>query len=478
VTDLQPLPEQVANTAEALLDHPDRPELLTWWPTRDRVAAAPVPDPDDELGWLHALLADLDHQRHVIREPREYLAGRHRLRFATDKFRETYGSLFGYTVDNWCRLVINAVVERLQVNGVAMNATRAGSDDPAWGLWQRSFLDADQGIAHTDAMVCRRSFLLVTRDAQGRGRISVEDPACVTVRVAPEDRRRRLAGLKHVTASDGSEIAWVHLPGRVAVFRRAPKAKEWERQDALSGPVRGADGEVLVVPMVNQPDAAGDGWSDLTEVIPTQDNINKLGIDAMVGSEASVYTWKAIMGWEPGPGDHLAEGPGVVNAFKDADTKLQEFRPADLAGVLSARAAQIESLSARTRTPPHYLLGQMVNVSGDALKAAETGLVAKVRERQRWFGEAWEEALRLGLQLEGRDMAGAERAEVLWANPESRSEVQLADALVKLAEVGFPIERLMKIYGLSPEEIREDVALRGLPRRPVGATADTTPDQQ
>ena len=41
----------------------------------------------------------------------------------------------------------------------------------------------------------------------------------------------------------------------------------------------------------------------------------------------------------------------------------------------------------------------MCNVNGETLKASESGLISKVRQRQRPFGEAAEEAMRDGARL-------------------------------------------------------------------------------
>ncbi|MFM9815763.1 hypothetical protein ACKI16_45740, partial [Streptomyces scabiei] len=48
----------------------------------------------------------------------------------------------------------------------------------------------------------------------------------------------------------------------------------------------------------------------------------------------------------------------------------------------------------------------------------------------------------------------------LWADSESRSYAQLADALVKLKDIGFPFEWLALRYGLTPTEVADVVAMR------------------
>jgi hypothetical protein len=151
-------------------------------------------------------------------------------------------------------------------------------------------------------------------------------------------------------------------------------------------------------------------------------------------------------------------------------------------GYLGAIESDIEALAAITKTPPYYLHGKMVNLSADAIKAAEAGLVAKVRRRMLHIGEAWETAVRLALSLVGDPGAANMEGQVLWADPETRSIAQLADALTKFQSIGVPQEILWQRLGATPAEIdkwKTMQAANPTPARPAippGTTsADVTP---
>ena len=138
----------------------------------------------------------------------------------------------------------------------------------------------------------------------------------------------------------------------------------------------------------------------------------------------------------------------------DQNTKFGEFGANDLANYTNAIEQRIQSLAARTRTPPHYLLGSIVNASGDALKAAEAGLACKVRDKQRSFGEAIEEAMRLAFAVEGDTAkANSPQAEVDWRHAGTRSESEYVDSLVKKMALGVPQQQLWSDAGYSPQEI-------------------------
>jgi hypothetical protein len=132
-------------------------------------------------------------------------------------------------------------------------------------------------------------------------------------------------------------------------------------------------------------------------------------------------------------------------------------------------------LAAQTRTPPHYLLGQVVNASGDALKVAEAGLVSKCKRKIMFYSDPHEEAMALALRATGRDITSAQ-IDSLWSDPERTSLAELVDACVKKRTLGIPLEELWLEMGYTPEQIVDMRRLAGLPDRPPpGATTANVP---
>jgi hypothetical protein len=160
----------------------------------------------------------------------------------------------------------------------------------------------------------------------------------------------------------------------------------------------------------------------------------------------------------------------------EADAKIAEFSAADLNNYVDARKHLIDGLTAKTRTPPHYVAGQIVNASGDALKAAETGLVAKARKAMPGLEAGHEPMIRLCFKAMGDDRANAKDVEVIWRDPEVRSQAELADALVKLQALGVPNEILWERFGFSPTEINRIKGLQAADD--LLAAADPQPDVQ
>jgi hypothetical protein len=417
--------------------------------------------------WLARLCGELDGRRENTLTYEAYMRGDHPLQFATSKYRETFGSLFAEFADNWCPLVVDASVERLKVIGFRFGAEGGElADREAWNLWQANYLDADSGLAHLEAVKNGESYLIV--EPGDPPRITVEHPLEVVVAHEPGNRRRRVAALKRWPDEFGVHHATVYLPEAAYRFKtdkpvEPGAAIRWVADDPerVSNPFSGI---VPVIPVRNAPQMIGGGTSDLAVVIDTQNAINKLCTDMMVAAEYAAFRQRWATGVEIPPDPNTGQpdtGKWLSSVSRmwtvpAPDAKFGDFNVTDLTVYVRAIEMHIQHLAARTRTPPHYLLGQSgAFPSGESLKATETGLVAKVRRKQVDFGEAWEEAMRLAfLALGDTTRAQAIDAEVLWADPESRSEGERVDALVKLAAIGVPEEALWaRVPDVTPQTI-------------------------
>jgi hypothetical protein len=426
--------------------------------------------PSTPREWLDHLVARLDARWFgELQVYDAYYMGDHQLAFATRKFRDAYGHLFQTLTDNWMPIVVDSSVERLRVQGFRFGKNQQADED-AWDIWQANGLDGESNMVHTEAVKLGWAYWMVQPNGEVP-RITAEHPSQVIVQCSPGDRRTRLAALKKWV--DGEFIyANVYLPDRVVKYRttaRTLQIEKGEKRWQTVGATRNPLGVVPIIPVPNNPSMLHGGRSDLAGgAIRVQDAINKLLADMLIGSEYQAYPQRVLLGVTPPtyPVGHDLAGQVIPNAdlkasqshlwfFPDKDSKAFQFDAADLDNFRKAIDGLVRDLTAQTRTPPHYVAGQIVNASGDALKAAETGLVSKVRDKMDPFGEAHEEAMRLAfLSIDrGDPRAQATDAEVIWRDPESRSQAETVDAAVKLASIGVPQEMLWERIGMSPQEI-------------------------
>jgi hypothetical protein len=437
--------------------------------------------------WRDVLLVELMQRQTQLWLHFAYYEGDHPLPRAPKQALDAYRRLLKQSRTNWMQLIVDAVAERLSVVGFRFGDQ--GGDSDAWMIWQANHMDADAELAQTDALTCGVNYVSVwPDDANPTGvSIQVEHPSQTIVAYDPNHRRDRIAAVKawddpqwlHCWLTTATEsIEW-------AAERRArPTANEqpmsyfggasWELVSYDANPL----GEVPIVELRpwprTQPLTIGrlPGRSEMDGVVDVQDRINTTILNRMIATEYAAFRQKWATGLtlptarDPVTGEEIIDSLGnpmhqspfeiAVDRLlvaEDADVKFGEFSESDLKGYIDSVDDDVAHLAAITKTPPHYLLGKIVNASGDALKAAETGLVSKVRRRASHFGEAWEEVMRLAFSAKGDPRAVDFQAETIWADFETRSEGELVDALVKMSSLGVPYEVLWQKWGASPQEV-------------------------
>ncbi|WP_143596477.1 phage portal protein, partial [Streptomyces albidoflavus] len=345
-----------------------------------------------------------------------------------------------------------------------------------WRIWQANSMDADSDMLIGEAVRVGRSFALVAPNPEDPATplITAEDATQAIVAYRPGSRRVRAAGLKcWLDDWGGLLMATLYLPDAVYKYEApAPKAgsagkPKWTARqvDGEAWPAPNPLGLVSLVELPNRPDLLGEAHSEIEDVLDIQDRINKTLIDRLMAQEFSAFRQRWATGYElpedeqGQPVEPFRSAVDRLWVAEDSAVKFGEFGATDLTPYLKAAEADVQHMAARTRTPAQYLLGQLSNVNGETLKASESGLVSKVRQRQRPLGEGMEEVARLALRAAGSDR-DLSRIETIWRNPEFRTEGELVDALVKMSTLGVPQEALWERWGASQTEIAQWSQLR------------------
>lgn len=425
------------------------------------------------LWWVARLEKQLAARRKTIDVYDRYYCGHHELKFASSTFQTKFGQMFRDASDNWMPLIVDAVQERLRVEGFRLGNSPVG-DRRAWDIWQANNLDAESDVLHTEALIAGEAYTLVWADTDGNPSITVEHPSQVIVATSPEDRRIRTAAFKCWVDDDGFEMATLYLPDEIYKWRSSKKlpssgysersVNRWVPRELASEPwpLPNPFGVVPVVPISNRRRMLAGSVSELANATSLQDQINKLTFDMMLASEYTAYRQRWATGMDiptdPESGQPIEVFQHAVNRLwtsSGENTKFGEFDATDLGNYVKAIELKVQHLAAQTRTPPHYLLGQSgAFPSGESLKSTETGLIAKVYRCERAFGEGHEETIRLGLLVAGvKPRGGTARMETVWGDAESRTEAEHVDATIKKRALGVPFRQLWEDLGYSQEQM-------------------------
>jgi hypothetical protein len=461
--------------------------------TGTSIGGTPAPASEIDLAWRKALEKELAARQPGIELRERYYDGDHRLQFATSKFRQAFGEMFAAFATNWCQLVVDVAVERLGIQGFRFGEDEA--DTEAWRIWQANSLDAKSIVIHTTAVKVGTGYLLASPpDEPGaEPRITTEHPSQVVVAHDPGDRRKRLAALKRFRDGKGDEVAVLYMPTHVTTWRRdssvqaaeafglqlpvAYQGGGWDDGTVAANPL----GVVPVVPLENNPSMLQGGTSDLDPAIALNDAANKFFTDMIHASEFTSFPQRVMTGVElpkdPVTGEvvdevQLRAAVSRMWAFEAPDANVFELAAGSLTNYVEGIDLSVQHMAAQTRTPPHYLLARIANISGDALKAAETGLVARCKRKHIDFSDPWEETMRLSFRWRAIDRKGwlgadddlarseMTDAETIWVNPESRNPGTVGDELIKKQQVGVPEEILWEEAGYTPQQIRRMIEMR------------------
>lgn len=431
----------------------------------------------------------LMRRRPVLQRYEDYYLGKQPLAFATREWKKANAQRYLGFSDNWCRPVVDAVAERIRHSGIKSEDREL--QRLMWDWWQRNDMESQSSNGFLATLYGSRSYVSVWGDTDGQPVLQWEHAGQVEIEYEPGNFRRRKAALK-VWVDDDYEYATLYTKetiwrwqrkreeslvaglSQVQQLRSSSSQADWLPLDARHGKWtdRNILGEVPFVEIPNRPLLFGDPVSEIAPVAPLQDAINLLWAYLFLAADYASMPARVVLGQGP-PRIPLFNERGEPMGHKVVDIKdLQEKRLLYLenpnAKIGAWEAAKLDvftdvieqavgHIAAQTRTPPTYLITRtgMSNVSSEGLKASEIGLVKKVLEFQTFATPAIREIYRLAAIVNGEDGLSDAVLDttVSWMNPEIRSEAQLADALMKKRSMGYPLEYLLELDGLSPKDV-------------------------
>lgn len=426
------------------------------------------------------LSAQLRNLQATINVLDSYYEGRQPLNYLDPRVAAAVNGRLRTLVVNWPRVIVGAIEDRLDVEGFRLAGSETANDD-LWGIWQDNDLDEQSQLGHVDAMVHGHSFVSVWgyENDPTRPQIRVESAREMICEFYTGTNVVKSAVKRYVEGDE--QIGLLLLPDRVERYR-APyrgdglmwdETPPWSTPEVFSNPF----GEVTIYPLVNRPRLARSvGESELTDVVPLADAVNKLATDMMVASEYHAMPRRWATGVDLGSDDERqrelvkqrwqqAEAGRIWLAGED-NVRFGQFSEASLGNFVEAIRMLATQIAALAGLPPHYLGVNTDNpASADAIRSSESVLVKKTQRKMRGFGGTWERAMRAALRVQGGALLGydaplpdgASRMETIWRDPETPTVAQKADAAVKLVGANL-IHRdtALEDLGYTPTQIERN----------------------
>ncbi|ATE56153.1 MULTISPECIES: phage portal protein [Actinosynnema] len=410
--------------------------------------------------------------------------------YAPDGVSNEYLRLREMSMAPWLDLVEKAAVQRQAVDGFRTNADGRPdeeADAATWEIWRTNQLHGRQSMVYSDRMVYGQGIVSVWPQQGALPLITPESPRRVFLFPHDDNPFRIGWAVKNWTTKTPSRTTgqpqWTDVEHAVVYDETS-----WirYRRTAMAGGAGWLGGGWTLVasgthphgiPFVafpNDQDSEGRCYSEIERLIPLQDSINTTRFNLMLAMQFAAFRQRGVIGFDPLMRDAEgrpipqvdAEGRPIIDphtgqpkplmspvpragvdrtwVFPGADTKIFEFSESDLRAYADAMSSHVQHLSATSQTPPHYLLGQLSNLSAEALTAAETTLTRKVAAACTTDAAAWEEVMGKAALLAGSGTKPF-ATQAMWRKTESVSIGQVVDAITKL--VGGPV--------LAPESGRE-----------------------
>ena len=371
--------------------------------------------------------------------------------------------------DNFCDVVVDVMAERLNVLGF----DSGGNDELSqlmWEWWQQNRMDLTQKIVHTEAIMLGDAYVMVDWDGENsRPRFQYQDPEMMLAHYNSGTRRLDMISKKWVEQPtlDDPKLTRLNLyyPDRIEKY--AERSGTWrqyqdEGEESWPTPWVNKQGRPLGIPVFHFKNRALSddyGSSELADIIPLQDLLNKTLIDLTQVMDVQAFRQRWTLGIIPPAQFDVT--PGAVwslTADNEGGAQVGEFEGASTEGILRVMETLIQHIAGQSRTPQHLFHISGNYPSGEALKTAEAGLVKKVEERQVNFGNAWEDMMQMAVKLDilygsGSDANLESILSTSWDDPETRNELQMLQGLQIKLELGVTKHQIYRELGYTQVQV-------------------------
>lgn len=423
----------------------------------------------------------------------EYYEGCHTLAFATDKFRNTFGNTFKEFAENACSAVVDSLTDRLAVTGFKTSEARVVTEDVSTGptvagspqasikkvtvqddlgqqildIWNRNRMDLKSNEVHEETLTVGDSYAIVWPNASGQAEVFPQKGIQCCIEYESEDSKTTLRAAK--VWYDVNLRKWrvnVYLPTEIVKYAQNNTSDTLAEKDTAFSLVGRVPNPYGIVPMFHFPNkrVRQYGVSELRDVLPLQNALNKSVMDMLIAMEFASYKQRYVIGLEvemdeatgqPVDPQYRSFGVDRMMAIPDIEAKVGQFDATDLSQFLRVQEKFWASIARVSGTPLHYFfITQGDFPSGEAMKSAEARFVKKITDRQTGFGNVWEDAMKFALRIESESSVSDDlQVETLWVDAAPKSEAELADTAVKKKAVGVSRSQILKEMGYDDETV-------------------------
>lgn len=372
----------------------------------------------------------------------QYYLGNQPLMYTHERLRQVFDRSTVNFVQNWCAVVIDTTCDRMVLKGWDNPAEEANNSLDEF--WRTQYLQTVSRQVHKDAIVSGNGYLMLDF-VDGQLRAFYNSPSQVVVLYKEDDPFvKSVGGKEYYEPSTNTTHLNLYYDDRIEKYEQSGKNVN-ESGFKLAEEIPNSFGRIPIIHFKAQ--------SDLANVIPLQDAINKTFSDMMVVAEFNAFPQR----WMITNADisSLTASPQSImripkGASDEEGTSVGEFGTANLAMYLDTIDKLTNTIAVISRTPKHYFMNTGANISGEALTVMETPLIKKVTQLQETFDERWLELT--SYVVESEDTV------CVWDRPETIPIATQSNAMKTMVEMGIPLVTVLRKFGWAEDEVEQMLA--------------------
>ena len=451
-----------------------------------------VPKTDVDLAYC-----TLKGKQRVLDERWNYYRGEQEEKFASEYFKNTFGSTDVRISENVCGVVADAVTERIRWLSFVVNG-KAEQDDAATkalaDLVKAIQLETEMIDIHEAAVVMGEAYLIAWKNSDDDIQVDFQDPRNCHMFADPDNPKKTLFAAKWFVDMQKHRVIVLYYPERIEYWVSTSTIKTQSSQGKVEFVIdkeKSFPNPHKEIPVFGfrrrRPDVGKDTPTpEMDTAIPFQDEINKYAADGFLAAEYYGAPLRYAVTNNEGV-KQLRRVPGEMLEFTPSDkeehepTQVGEFAAADLMQLQDVLTAKIRTLATATNTPQHIFFGGQGTPSGDALVALEAPLIHKVRDWTDRLTNQWVDAVNFLITLSGatveKDSIG-----VVWDDPGTVQPRTRAEIRKIAVEAGIPLQVALKREGTWTEEELKEIEntlspVTDVPPGQVAASAEVATGQ-
>lgn len=440
-----------------------------------------------QLSFLMWLAAEDAAWQSQVQTYRDYYNGEHKYQL-TERMREFLELDKNVKFDlNYLPIAVDTLQERLQLDGfdAAEQGGRFDDDEPKpliqWCIDNN--IQSLQNEVHHAALRDRDAYVVVEWDAvNGRPVFSMNEEYDgsygMVVRYDESDGKTIKFAVKRWRIESGpgaGTTSRMNIYTADAIYKFISGGRGWEQHVDREGdpwplPWVDGDGRPLGVPVVHFDNQK----SELHDLIPAQDALNKAVIDEIAGADTEGFQIITLSGGSK-------PDPGMIIGPRNVLWAPQGSWGSIGAGGLSALSAIVDGYIQRmaqiSRTPIGYFQVSGQVASGDSQKAGDAPLVSKAENRAVRFGSAWRDMMAMARRIHNTFSTAATLDETVNISPVWRPFHRIdaeesarqaaetarikAQTFVELINTGVPRQTAAELAGYTTTEAADMASAGG-----------------